>query len=140
MTVVMLVAGGSSRQREEAIVTEIQTSTQTDASIALILEGLPDGTTSLTPDNFTCITYTVRLAPGCPCCLGNLAMRVTLNRVLRHPPARLYIGIATANHLEQVRHFLMQAPYSDLLTLTANIIIQDIPANADKIIRSGIQA
>lgn len=48
-------------------------------------------------------------------------MRVTLNRILRHPPARLYISLAQATHLDQIRLFLTQAPYDALLVLTEDI-------------------
>ena len=42
----------------------------------------------------------LRIAPGCLCCSGNLVLRVTLNRLLRHPPARLFISLADATHIE----------------------------------------
>jgi hypothetical protein len=132
MTLATLVAGGSAGQREAAIVAAMQTSDDPDTTTVLILEGLPDGTTKFDPGLFPCIVHVVRLAPGCPCCIGNLVMRVTLNRILRHPPTRLYIGLATTAHLEQVRHFLTQSPYHDLLGLGADLIIQDVAANADK--------
>jgi hypothetical protein len=140
MTAVTLVAGGSAGQREEAIAAQMQGNAAPDVSTALILEGLPNGTASFDHGLFPNVVHIVRLAPGCPCCSGNLVMRVTLNRILRHPPAQLYIGLSTVNHLEQVRKFLTQPPYHELLALGVDLVIQDIPANADKIIRAGIQA
>jgi hypothetical protein len=140
MTTVTLVAGGSAGQREAAIAADMQASPNPDVITALILEGLPDGAASFEPGLCPNVVHIVRLAPGCPCCSGNLVMRVTLNRILRHPPARLYIGLSTVSHLEQVRTFLTQPPYHELLALGADLVIQDIPANADKIIRAGIQA
>jgi hypothetical protein len=62
-----------------------------------------------------------RIAPGCPCCTGNLTMRVTLNRLLRHSPAQLYISLASASHLDQVRAFLSMQSYRPLLQLTADL-------------------
>lgn len=48
-------------------------------------------------------------------------MRVTLNRLLRRPPARLFIGLANAEHLEDLRAFLRHPPYDTLLTLTKDL-------------------
>jgi hypothetical protein len=50
-------------------------------------------------------------------------MQVTLNRLLRHPPARLYISVADATHLDAIRDFLTQPPYDKLLTLTEHFLI-----------------
>jgi hypothetical protein len=48
-------------------------------------------------------------------------MRVTLNRLLRSKPERLYIGMATASHIDQLRAFLSAPPYDNLLTLTKDL-------------------
>jgi hypothetical protein len=113
MTLTTLVIGARASVREAAIASTLDTSVTT----ALILEGLPDGSGSLDvlaelPD-----IKLIRIAPGCLCCTGNLIMRVTLNRILRRPPERLYISLATATHLDQIRQFLTQKPYDALLTL-----------------------
>jgi hypothetical protein len=50
-----------------------------------------------------------------------LVLRVTLNRILRHPPARLFISLASAGHAGQLRQWLSQAPYDSLLTLEATL-------------------
>jgi len=123
---VTLVTGGSAGAREAAIAAMITSgNTQHGAAptgnVAIILEGMPDGA-----DRFATISphrslSIARIAPGCPCCIGNLTMRVTLNRILRHPPEKLYVSLALSDHLEQVRAFLMQQPYNNLLTLTKDI-------------------
>jgi hypothetical protein len=41
--------------------------------------------------------------------------------VLRRPPARLYISLASAEHLEQLRSWLSEAPYGALLELQDDI-------------------
>jgi len=110
-----LVVGPTAAAREAAIAAALETG----ADIAVILEGLPDGHSSL--DAAAAHLRIARIAPGCLCCTGNLTMRVTLNRMLRPLPTRLYIGLATSSHLEQIRAFLAQAPYDNLLGLTKEL-------------------
>jgi G3E family GTPase len=62
-----------------------------------------------------------RIAPGCLCCTGNLVLRVTLNRLLRQRPKRLFIGIARSEHLDQLRSWLQSKPYDQLLRLTDDL-------------------
>lgn len=57
------------------------------------------------------------LAPACPCCIGQLAFMVTLNRAIRTNPEFLYLGIREATHLPALTAVLTQAPYDGLLTL-----------------------
>jgi hypothetical protein len=116
-TLTTLVNGARASAREAAIAEAIDTS----CSTALILEGLPDGTAPLESVSGLTNVHIARIAPGCPCCTGNLTMRVTLNRILRRPPARLFISLASADHLEQIRRFLQQPPYDNLLTLTEDM-------------------
>ena len=93
----------------------------------IILEGLSDGGSALAFDpadgsvDVASVPKVLRIAPGCLHCSGNLVLRVTLNRVLRHPPARLYISLATAEHLELLRAWLSEPPYGDLLDLQSDI-------------------
>jgi hypothetical protein len=118
MTRLTLVAGGAADTREAAIAAQLALPATADATAAVILEGLPDGAAQFDPS-----IQIVRLAPGCPCCTGNLALRVTLNRVLRHPPTRLFIGIADATHIGALRAFLTHSPYDALLTLEDDLLL-----------------
>jgi hypothetical protein len=85
---------------------------------AILLEGLPDGHTILVPSSTVLVE---RIAPGCLCCTGNLVLRVTLNRLLRRRPDRLLIGLATTEHLDQLRSWLQDRPYDQLLELTPDL-------------------
>ncbi|HCE09684.1 MAG TPA: GTPase [Oxalobacteraceae bacterium] len=114
MTLVTLVTGAHMAAREAALVATIDTAVST----ALILEGMPDGSNRLDGLGAKDTLRIVRIAPGCPCCVGNLTLRVTLNRILRRPPVRLYISLADDTHLDQIRGFLSAPPYDALLTLT----------------------
>lgn len=105
-----LVAGASPVARERAIGAGLDPAIPT----AVILEGIPSGNPILAPSPTLQLH---RLAPGCLCCTGNLVLRVTLNRVLRTPVQRLYIGLANAAHLDQLRSWLMTTPYDQLLEL-----------------------
>ncbi|MEO7494607.1 MAG: GTPase [Massilia sp.] len=87
-------------------------------SVAVILEGLADGHAALEASATVLIS---RIAPGCLCCTGNLVLRVTLNRILRGRPARLFISLASTEHLDQLRSWLQQAPYDQLLELTPDL-------------------
>lgn len=119
-TLLTLVSGGSYIQREAAIAASIVKSSDcaNKTSNAVILEGLPDGRQILSADSSLQIQ---RIAPGCICCIGNLVLRVTLNRILRKPPARLYLGIANVAHLDQLTTFLQQPPYRELLQLDQDL-------------------
>lgn len=112
-----LVSGGSAAAREAAIAKALDP----DIPTAVILEGLASGASPLDapPDKLN----VQRIAPGCMCCVGNLTLRVTLNRLLRpsnqQPLQRLFIGIANDAHLAQIQAFLSSPPYDQLLELTA---------------------
>ena len=86
---------------------------------AAILEGLPAGQTILDPSDNLMLH---RVAPACLCCTGNLVLRVTLNRILRLRPDRLLIGVASLDHLDQLRSWLQNPPYDQLLELTPDLI------------------
>jgi hypothetical protein len=90
-----------------------------EPAVAIIVEGLPDGRSALPAAGDG--LRIVRIAPGCLCCTGNLILRVTLNRLLREPPAQLYLSIASATHLDQLRSWLSQPPYDTLLALSAEL-------------------
>ncbi|MCS0596470.1 GTPase [Massilia agri] len=111
-----LVTGASAAQREEAIAALLAASppSSSGAFSAVILEGLASGSSPLLASSSVRL---VRLAVGCPCCAGNLVLRVTLNRLLRQGPERLFIGLASSEHLDQLRSWLQEGPYDQLLAL-----------------------
>jgi hypothetical protein len=84
-----LVTGASASAREHSIAAQlslgpphVQDTRGTPGApvcVAVLLEGLPDGTTIISPSPSVLIE---RIAPGCLCCTGNLVLRVTLNRLL----------------------------------------------------------
>lgn len=115
-----LVTGPTASLREAAIASALDQSCRT----ALILEGLPDHSANLArPGDQDSLLAIVRIAPGCICCTGNLTMQVTLNRILRTHPERLFISLANSAHLPQIRHFLAQEPYDKWLSLTEEIMV-----------------
>jgi hypothetical protein len=85
---------------------------------AALLEGLPSGRGGL--DDFPELKLQ-RNAPGCACCSGNLVFRVTLNRLLKDDPKRLYIGVAPGTHLGQLATMLATPPYSEWLEIAEKI-------------------
>ena len=109
-----LVTGASVAAREALVAAHLSIGQRT----AAILEGLPDGRTVLSPSD-TLVLH--RVAPACLCCTGNLVLRVTLNRILRSRPDRLFIGVANLDHLDQLRSWLQQPPYDQLLELTPDL-------------------
>jgi hypothetical protein len=119
-----LVIGASASVREAAIAAAL--AAQRPQHTALILEGLPDGTSVLAEteaqDGSEDALTITRIAPGCICCSGNLPMRVSLNRILRTRPERLFISLANSAHLPQIRAFLLQEPYDKWLSLTNEIV------------------
>jgi hypothetical protein len=115
----VLVTGPNAAAREAAIAQALQDpATPRSDGAAVILEGLPDGSPVLEISEKLLIS---RIAPGCLCCAGNLVMRVTLNRLLRQRPARLFIGVADTAHLDQLRSWLRSTPYDQLLALTPEL-------------------
>lgn len=113
MTPTTLVYGGDSSAREQAIATRFDA----NCSTVVIAEGIAGPGASLHSLEAQQQLQIFRIAPGCPCCSGNLTMRVTLNRALRKPPQRLYLSLASAGHLPQIRSFLQEAQYQSLLSL-----------------------
>ncbi|MDR3479395.1 MAG: GTPase [Burkholderiaceae bacterium] len=116
MTPTTLVIGGRAAMREAAIAAAVDPAVPS----AAILEGMASGTGDLDARASSALQI-IRIAPGCMCCVGNLTLRVTLNRLLRKPPSRLFIAIADSTHLKQIRAFLTQEPYDAFLTLSDHI-------------------
>ena len=122
MTLVTLVHGGSGSGREAAIAAQAsfhaadRAGSSTRIGVA-ILEGLAGGSGALQVLEASAVMKVIRVAPGCPCCTGNLTMRTTLNRVLREKPASLFLAIADARHKDKVRAFLQEPQYREHLAL-----------------------
>jgi hypothetical protein len=114
-----LVTGPSAHAREQAIAAEL-THLQQNPPPAIILEGLAPGTSPLDGLDSSGVLI-ARIAPGCLCCTGNLVLRVTLNRLLRQRPGRLFLGVARSEHLDQLRSWLLSEPYDQLLRLTDDL-------------------
>jgi hypothetical protein len=112
-----LVLGGSIAAREEAIAARLQAGVST----AVILEGIPGGSSPL--DESLPGLQVARIAPACMCCTGNLTLRVTLNRILRRHPERLFVSLANTAHLERIRAFLQTPHYNSLLALTPDLSV-----------------
>lgn len=117
LTSVTLFTGKLAAQREAAIAARIDPAVAT----ALILEGLASGKAELETMAAEADFPLARVAPACMCCVGNLTLRVHLNRMLRPAPQRLYISLASDEHLEKIRAFLSAPPYDGLLTLEDTI-------------------
>lgn len=117
MTQVSLVFGGSPAARERAIAAATAQGFRSTA----IIEGLPSGEAALDAIPADADVEVFRVAPGCPCCSGNLTMRVTLNRALKRRPAYLYLSLSTAEHKSQVLNFLQEPQYLSLLTIGPDI-------------------
>lgn len=112
-----LVTGRRAADREQAIAAALA-----GPDTTVIIEGLADPTSPLADAAMLPAPPTiVRIAPGCLCCAGNLVLRVTLNRLLRRPPARLFISLADATHVGQLREFLSAPPYDSLLSLCDDV-------------------
>ena len=117
-TVLTLVTGAGAATREAAIAARLS-DLHEDGTQAIILEGLASGNSPL--DDLPPEQTVARIAPGCLCCTGNLVLRVTLNRLLRRRPRRIFIGVADSEHLDQLRSWLQSEPYDQLLRLTSDL-------------------
>jgi hypothetical protein len=121
-TVLTLVTGPGAAAREAAIaahLSDLHEDRSAPIMQAIILEGLASGISPL--DDLPPGQTLARIAPGCLCCTGNLVLRVTLNRLLRQRPRRIFIGVADSGHLDQLRSWLQSEPYDQLLRLTSDL-------------------
>ncbi len=122
LTTVTLVHGGSADAREAAIAAHASRLTIDGSERgAAIVEGLAGGSDALQELQASAVMKVIRVAPGCPCCTGNLTMRTTLNRVLRDKPAVLFLAIADASHSAGVRKFLQDPLYRQHLELGSEL-------------------
>lgn len=109
---VQLLAGGTYPTREAWIATAIATLPPGLNQVGVLLEGLPSGSPLLQPSSQLLVE---RIAPGCFCCIGQLAMRVTLNRLLRRQLDVLFIAINDINHIQALFHYLQTDAYTHRL-------------------------
>jgi hypothetical protein len=57
-----------------------------------------------------------QIAAGCVCCVGQIALRVTLTRVLRqHRPTQLLLLLASGEHIDRVRRMLLEDQFATVL-------------------------
>ncbi|WP_241673202.1 GTPase [Lacisediminimonas profundi] len=112
----ILVSGGSASARESCIAAAIYA--LPPGRTAVLMEGIPDGKLHLAEGPDLTIA---RTAPGCLCCTGNLVMKITLNRLLRTRPSRIFIGVASRDHMASLREILSSPPYSALLSLEPDL-------------------
>jgi hypothetical protein len=108
----------SSHIAEPGTLSSAKPATDLPAPVAVISEGLADPNTLLADWPHVQV---LRIAPGCLCCAGNVVLRVTLNRLLRRPPAQLFISLADATHVGQLRAMLSAPPYDTLLSLCDDV-------------------
>lgn len=120
MTLLSLVFGGSGDDRERAIAAALPDG----VNCAAIIEGLPTGVDLLSP--LAPRLEVVRIAPGCPCCSGNLTVRVTLNRLLRRAPSHLYLSLVDGAHRDQILLFLQTPQYRDRLEIGPDIRCDEV--------------
>ncbi len=113
MTILTLVHGGNRLARESAIAAALKRGRDN----AAIVEGLVGSDSPLDALAAANEVRLFRVSPACPCCSGNLTMRVTLNRVLRRPPDYLYLSLADTAHKASVLNFLKEDQYRSLLEL-----------------------
>lgn len=115
-TELVLIAGGSYCEREAWIATAVlqMDILQAPSKYGVLLEGLPSGQMPLQTDHQLVIE---RIAPGCFCCIGQLVMRVTLNRMIRQKFDSLFIAINDPEHLANLQSLLASPAYSSHLIL-----------------------
>jgi hypothetical protein len=113
---VTIVTGADYAAREQTIATAI--AAFPGVVHAVLLEGLPQGNELLHPSAQIALQ---RIAPGCICCAGQLTLKVSLNRLLRPRPARLWLAMASSAHYDSLCELLKNAPYSEILLADQHI-------------------
>jgi hypothetical protein len=112
-----LVSGGSSESRERAIASMLPSPSNDAAVVIALLEDIPSGQSAL--DDLAIQSH--RIANCCPCCIGTLPITVTLNKILRQSPTRIYLGLASSHSVESIKKLLKSMPYNDLIVLDKEI-------------------
>jgi G3E family GTPase len=124
LTKLTVVAGGSYAEREAWITTALQNLSSDfsddNQKHGVLLEGLPTGSMSLQTSSQLRVE---RIAPGCFCCIGQIAMRVTLTRLLRQQLSHLFIAMNELEHLPALQASLSSSVYASFLHLENEIIL-----------------
>ncbi len=115
---VTLIAGSSYSHRETWICNQV--SQLPAQKIGVLLEGLPQGDFLLEPSQNLLLE---RLASGCFCCVGNLVVRVVLNRLIRSKTSHIFIGLSLAEHLASFKTFLQDSSYQELIQFESEHIL-----------------
>jgi hypothetical protein len=110
--IALVLVAGSNYQAREAWIAAAIAALPSNEKTGVLLEGLPTGILLLQSQDQLIIE---RIAPGCLCCIGQLAMRVTLNRLLRQNLKNLYIAINDTQHLAQLQQAFLLSPYDQIL-------------------------
>ena len=117
MTDCTIVSGGTAYDREAAIAARLDA----HISTAVLLAGTHGGRHPLADTAKWPHMRVETIMAGCPCCNAGMVMRVMLDRILRRRPARLFIGLAQADHLRHLQDYLSTAPYAALVCLLAPV-------------------
>lgn len=114
--ITLVLVAGSNYQAREAWIAAAIAALPPQEHAAVLLEGLPTGVLSLQADTHLLLE---RIAPGCFCCIGQLALRVTLNRLIKQMMKQniknLFIAINDAQHVTALQQSLTSPPYDQLL-------------------------
>jgi G3E family GTPase len=81
----------------------------------VLLEGFSDGKPCLVDNDHLIIA---RIATGCLCCSNNMIMRIYLNRLIHQKPQRLFLGLSTDTHLDQITQFFNAPDYAKIIALS----------------------
>lgn len=106
----VLITGGTAQEREQLIAEQLAP----DLSAIALLEGSlpPSGTLTSIPNLATHL-----LTGGCPCCAGNLVLKVTLNRAIRSRPEQLFISLRSPAHSKTLIALLQDPSYAGHLNV-----------------------
>lgn len=113
-----LVTGPTAAAREAIIAASLRPGEPT----CVLLEGIPDGLDRLAKAEHPELLEVTRIAPGCICCTGNLPMRVSLDRLLRRQPRRLFVALASTEHFDAILAFLQAPPYNAHLFVDPSLL------------------
>ncbi len=114
--------------REQALFNAISPLLAQSIACTVLLEGLASGNSPLDQLDSQPLLQLTRLAPACLCCAGNLVLNVHINRCITRSrrqanSQRLFISLADATHLPQLRAQLIAAPWDQHLQLNPDLLL-----------------